>query len=64
VKLLPPTAFLPALLLVFMWFACRTHNSRRRALRFAAATLLAGQTLTAVAALPVERIKLPPGFHI
>jgi glucose/arabinose dehydrogenase len=64
VKLLPPNAFLPALLLVFMWFAGRTHNSRRRALRFAAAMLLAGQTLAAVAAPPVERIKLPPGFHI
>ncbi|WP_425468985.1 PQQ-dependent sugar dehydrogenase [Paraburkholderia panacisoli] len=63
-KLLPPTAFLPAFLLVFKCFASLMRNSRRCTLRFAAAALLAGQALAAVAALPVERIKLPPGFHV
>ncbi|WP_429549241.1 PQQ-dependent sugar dehydrogenase [Paraburkholderia youngii] len=33
-------------------------------LRVAAATLLTAQALTANAALPIEKIKLPPGFHI
>jgi hypothetical protein len=64
VKLQPPTAFLPAFFLVYMWFPGLTRTLRSRTSRFAAALLLAGQTLSAVAALPVERIKLPPGFHI
>ncbi|MEW9580819.1 sorbosone dehydrogenase family protein [Paraburkholderia sp. DGU8] len=33
-------------------------------MHFAAAVLLAGEALSAVAALPIERIKLPTGFHI
>jgi glucose/arabinose dehydrogenase len=64
VKLLPPTAFLPAFFLVFVWFAGLARASRSRVLRYAAAGLLAGEALSAAAALPVERIKLPPGFHI
>ncbi|WP_409934673.1 PQQ-dependent sugar dehydrogenase [Paraburkholderia sp. BCC1884] len=35
-----------------------------RTLRVAAALWIAGTALPALAALPVERIKLPPGFHI
>ncbi|QQC63911.1 PQQ-dependent sugar dehydrogenase [Paraburkholderia ginsengisoli] len=63
-KLLPPTAFLPAFFLVLVWFAGLARGLRSRALRYAAAAALAGQTLSAAAAPPVERIKLPPGFHI
>ncbi|RKT24665.1 hypothetical protein B0G69_0347 [Paraburkholderia sp. RAU2J] len=63
-KLLPPTAFLPVRFLVFVWFAGLTRALRSRVLRHAAAGLLAGQALSAAAAPPVERIKLPPGFHI
>ncbi|RZF29445.1 sorbosone dehydrogenase family protein [Paraburkholderia sp. UYCP14C] len=35
-----------------------------RILRVAASALLAARALTANAALPIERIRLPPGFHI
>ncbi|CAB3804044.1 hypothetical protein LMG28614_05942 [Paraburkholderia ultramafica] len=63
-KLLPPTAFLPAFFFVLGWFASLSRTLRGRALRSAAAMLLAGQAVSAVAALPLERIKLPPGFHI
>jgi glucose/arabinose dehydrogenase len=64
VKLLPPTAFLPVFFLVFVRFAGLARSVQSRGLRYTTAALLAGQTLSAVAALPVERIKLPPGFHI
>jgi glucose/arabinose dehydrogenase len=64
VKLLPPTAFLTAFFLVVVWFAGLPRTLRSRVLRYAVAGLLAGQMLSATAALPVERIKLPPGFHI
>jgi hypothetical protein len=64
VKLLPPTAFLPVFFLVFVCFASLSRTSRSRALRAAAAVLLASQIMSAVAALPLERIELPPGFHI
>jgi glucose/arabinose dehydrogenase len=37
---------------------------RSRGLRAGAAVLLAATALPALAALPVDRIKLPPGFHI
>jgi glucose/arabinose dehydrogenase len=40
----------------------RTAHWRIRSL--AAAVLLAAQALTASAALPIEKIQLPPGFHI
>ncbi|MFM0719152.1 PQQ-dependent sugar dehydrogenase [Paraburkholderia strydomiana] len=63
-KLLPPTAFLTAFFLVVVWFAGLPRTLRSRVLRYAVAGLLAGQMLSATAALPVERIKLPPGFHI
>nr|WP_233804295.1 PQQ-dependent sugar dehydrogenase [Paraburkholderia sp. HP33-1] len=39
-------------------------TARNRILRGAASALLAAQALTATATLPVEKIKLPPGFHI
>jgi glucose/arabinose dehydrogenase len=64
VKLLPPTAFLTAFFLVVVWFAGLPRTLRSRVLRYAVAGLLAGQMLSATAALTVERIKLPPGFHI
>lgn len=63
-KLPPPTACLPGFLLPSMWLTRLAPSWRRRAQHFAAAVLLAGQALSAVAALPIERIKLPPGFHI
>ena len=63
-KLLPPSAFSLAFFLVLVWFGGLVQAARSRTLRFAAAMLLAGQALSAAAALPVERIKLPPGFHI
>ncbi|WP_445013601.1 PQQ-dependent sugar dehydrogenase [Paraburkholderia bryophila] len=37
---------------------------RRSTVRAVAGLLLAGQAFAALAALPVEQIKLPPGFHI
>ncbi|KXU88602.1 sorbosone dehydrogenase [Paraburkholderia monticola] len=40
------------------------RTARSRSLRVAAAAALAAQALTASAALPIEKIKLPPGFHI
>ncbi|WP_368620921.1 sorbosone dehydrogenase family protein [Paraburkholderia sp. BR13444] len=45
-------------------FAGFSRTPRSRILRVAAATLLTAQALTANAALPIEKIKLPPGFHI
>lgn len=38
--------------------------ARAQTLRVGATLLLAATTLPALAALPIERIKLPPGFHI
>ncbi|MGF6537882.1 glucose/arabinose dehydrogenase [Paraburkholderia youngii] len=48
----------------FVRFAGLSRTPRSRILRVAAATLLTAQALTANAALPIEKIKLPPGFHI
>ncbi|WP_018433362.1 PQQ-dependent sugar dehydrogenase [Paraburkholderia atlantica] len=48
----------------FVRFAGLSRTPCRRILRVAAAALLAAQALTAKAALPIEKIKLPPGFHI
>ncbi|NUX57028.1 sorbosone dehydrogenase family protein [Paraburkholderia sp. JPY418] len=48
----------------FVRFAGLSRTPRSRILRVAAATLVAAQALTANAALPIEKIKLPPGFHI
>jgi glucose/arabinose dehydrogenase len=64
VKLLPTTAFLPAFFLLLGRLADLSRASRSLVLRYAGALLVAGHTLSALAALPVEHIKLPPGFHI
>ncbi|WP_256702091.1 sorbosone dehydrogenase family protein [Burkholderia sp. SRS-W-2-2016] len=48
----------------FVFFARVVRGTRSRILRVAAASWLAAQALTAAASLPVEKIKLPPGFHI
>jgi glucose/arabinose dehydrogenase len=48
----------------FVRFAGLSRTSRSRILRAAVAALLGAQALTANAALPIEKIKLPPGFHI
>ncbi|NVI03543.1 sorbosone dehydrogenase family protein [Paraburkholderia sp. JPY454] len=48
----------------FVRFAGLSRTPRSRILRVAAATLLTAQALTGNAALPIEKIKLPPGFHI
>jgi glucose/arabinose dehydrogenase len=64
VKLLPLTAFLLAYFLVFVRFVSLSRAPRGRILRCAAASLVAAQAMSAFAAPPVDRIKLPPGFHI
>jgi glucose/arabinose dehydrogenase len=48
----------------FVRFAGLSRTSRSRILRAVVAALLGAQALTANAALPIEKIKLPPGFHI
>lgn len=48
----------------FLLIAGSSSAARVRALRTALTLLLAATALPALAALPVERIKLPPGFHI
>ncbi|WP_429250351.1 PQQ-dependent sugar dehydrogenase [Paraburkholderia sp. GAS333] len=53
-----------AFFLVFVRLASFQRASHGRILRCAAASLVAGHALSAFAALPVERIKLPTGFHI
>ncbi|WP_408388596.1 PQQ-dependent sugar dehydrogenase [Paraburkholderia sediminicola] len=69
-KLLPPPAFFSASFAVFRrvvgssLLAGFSRAARVQALRAGAAVLLATTALPALAALPVERIKLPPGFHI
>ncbi|WP_459251882.1 PQQ-dependent sugar dehydrogenase [Paraburkholderia phytofirmans] len=47
-----------------MRFASSARDLQSRALRIGTAVLLAATALPALAALPVDRIKLPPGFHI
>jgi glucose/arabinose dehydrogenase len=70
VKLLPPAAFFFASRAVFRRAAGFSpitgflRAARAQALRASAALLLAATALPVLAALPVERIKLPPGFHI
>jgi glucose/arabinose dehydrogenase len=64
VKLLPSTAFLPVFFLACVRLTGFARASRGWILRCAAASLVAGHALSAFAALPVERLKLPPGFHI
>jgi glucose/arabinose dehydrogenase len=64
VKLLPPTAFLLTFFAAVMRFAGQMRALRSRRLRAGMAILLATSTLPARAALPMDLIKLPPGFHI
>ncbi|WP_434106978.1 PQQ-dependent sugar dehydrogenase [Paraburkholderia caffeinilytica] len=69
-KLLLPPAFFFASFAVFRrvvgfsLLAGFSRTARVQALRAGTALLLAATALPALAALPVERIKLPPGFHI
>ncbi|MEX3635497.1 sorbosone dehydrogenase family protein [Paraburkholderia sp. BR14320] len=60
----PNLLFRFAFFAFFVRFAGVSRTPRSRILRVAAATLLTAQALTANAALPIEKIKLPPGFHI
>ncbi|MEX3785685.1 sorbosone dehydrogenase family protein [Paraburkholderia sp. BR14374] len=60
----PNLLFRFAFFAFFVRFAGLSRTPRSRILRAAAATLLTAQALTANAALPIEKIKLPPGFHI
>jgi glucose/arabinose dehydrogenase len=64
VKLLLPIAFFRAFFAAAMRIAVLALALRSRGLRAGAAVLLAATALPALAALPVDRIKLPPGFHI
>jgi glucose/arabinose dehydrogenase len=56
--------FLRAFFAAAMRIAVLALALRSRGLRAGAAVLLAATALPALAALPVDRIKLPPGFHI
>ncbi|MCC8403806.1 sorbosone dehydrogenase family protein [Paraburkholderia sp. MMS20-SJTN17] len=60
----PILPFLSTPFVFFLRVAGLARTARSRILRGAAASLLAAKALTATAALPVEKIKLPPGFHI
>ncbi|WP_408332855.1 PQQ-dependent sugar dehydrogenase [Paraburkholderia sp. RL17-337-BIB-A] len=69
-KLLLPSEFFFVSLTVFRRIAAfllpagRSGTVRAQALRAGVALLLAAAALPALAALPIGRIKLPPGFHI
>ncbi|TDY23818.1 hypothetical protein B0G81_4215 [Paraburkholderia sp. BL6665CI2N2] len=63
-KLLPPIVFLRAFRTAATRFIASARDLRSRALRTGTAVLLAATALPCLAALPVDRIKLPPGFHI
>ena len=69
-KLLPPPAFFFASCAVFRRVAGFSpitgflRAARVQTLRAGATLLLAATALPVLAALPLERIKLPPGFHI
>ncbi|REG59512.1 hypothetical protein B0G80_2271 [Paraburkholderia sp. BL6669N2] len=63
-KLLPPTVFLRAFYTAATRFIASARDLRSRALRTGTAVLLTATALPCLAALPVDRIKLPPGFHI
>jgi glucose/arabinose dehydrogenase len=69
-KLLLPPAFFSVSRAVFRRItgfslvAGLSGASRVQTLRVGATLLLAATALPALAALPIERIKLPPGFHI
>jgi glucose/arabinose dehydrogenase len=64
VRLLPSTAFLLAFFLFSVRFASSRRALRGRILHCAAASLVAVQASSAFAEPPVNRINLPPGFHI
>jgi glucose/arabinose dehydrogenase len=64
VKLLPTPAFFFVSFAGFALLASFSSTIRVQALRAGATLLLAATALPALAALPVERITLPPGFHI
>ncbi|RKR44620.1 PQQ-dependent sugar dehydrogenase [Paraburkholderia sp. BL17N1] len=63
-KLLPRIVFLRAFCTIATRFFASARDLRSRALRIGTAVLLAATALPCLAALPVDRIKLPPGFHI
>ncbi len=63
-KLLPPIVFLRDFPGTVARLAGSARILRSRTLNTGAAVLLAATALPALAALPVERIKLPPGFRI
>jgi hypothetical protein len=60
----PNLPFSPVFFGFFVRVAALAHTARSRILGAATASALAAQALTASAALPIEKIKLPPGFHI
>ncbi len=60
----PNLSFPFAFFAFFVRSAGLLRTSCSRILRVAACVLLAAQALTANAALPIEKITLPPGFHI
>jgi glucose/arabinose dehydrogenase len=64
VKLLPTPAFFFVSFAGLALLASFSSTIRVQALRAGATLLLAATALPALAALPVERITLPPGFHI
>lgn len=59
-----PTPFLPAFFLFLARLTGLARMVRSRIPRLAATAVLATQTLTAAASLPIEKIRLPQGFHI
>ncbi|MFL9894900.1 PQQ-dependent sugar dehydrogenase [Paraburkholderia sp. RL17-381-BIF-C] len=63
-KLLPPIVFLRDFLGTVARLAGSACILRSRTLNTGTAVLLAATALPALAALPVDRIKLPPGFRI
>jgi glucose/arabinose dehydrogenase len=64
VKLLPTPAFFFVSFAGLALLASFSSTIRVQALRAGATLFLAATALPALAALPVERITLPPGFHI
>ena len=60
----PTLPFSSAFFVFIRRFAGLGRTAHSRILSVATAAVLATQMLTASAALPIEKIKLPPGFHI
>lgn len=63
-KRLPPTRFLSAFLVFSMHVARFAGAARHLIPRVIPTIMLAAHALSATAALPVEKIRLPSGFHI